>query len=208
MEEPFIGEIRQVSFTYAPRGWAMCNGQVLPISQYQTLFSLISNNYGGDGVTSFALPDLRGRVSIHAGSGPGRVSHLLGSRGGTETVTLTNREMPNHTHSAVFTGTNSSPANLKVYNNVGNQDNVIEDSTKSLAITGNPASGPGFAEMDKLNFSTNQADSTIRNAITGIHSEGTVAINSTGGGLEHNNMQPYITVNYIIALMGIYPPRT
>jgi len=102
--EPFIGQIQMVGFNFAPRGWALCDGQILSISQHTALFSLLGTTYGGDGRSTFALPDLRGRVAIHPGTGPGLSNYRWGQRGGTETVTLTTNQMPSHSHSAVLRG--------------------------------------------------------------------------------------------------------
>ncbi|MDQ6777385.1 MAG: tail fiber protein, partial [Actinomycetota bacterium] len=104
MSEPFLGEVRTFGFNFAPRGWAFCNGQLLPISQNTALFSLLGTQYGGDGIQTFALPDLRGRVGIHQGSGPGLSPYAIGQTGGTETVTLTSNEMPAHNHSVNASG--------------------------------------------------------------------------------------------------------
>ncbi len=124
MSEPFLAEVRIVGFNFAPRGWAFCDGQILPISQNQSLYSLLGTTYGGDGRTSFALPDLRGRVPIHVGSSNGSI-HLLGQKGGEETHTLNAAEMPQHTHQAKISGdlgTSSNPQNnlwAQVTNTVG-----------------------------------------------------------------------------------------
>lgn len=107
--DPFIGEIMWVPYNFAPRGWAMCNGQVLPIDQNQALFSLIGTTFGGDGRTTFALPDLRGRMPLHAGTGPGLSARRLGEKGGAEQVTLTDAQMPHHTHSILFAPVEGDP---------------------------------------------------------------------------------------------------
>lgn len=114
MSEPFIGQIMAVGFNFAPRGWAMCDGQLLPISQNDALYALIGTTYGGDGVTTFALPDLRSRIAIHQGQGPGLTNRPIGQASGTETVTLTSNQMPSHTHPVSATAVNAdkpTPAN-------------------------------------------------------------------------------------------------
>lgn len=173
MSEPFIAEIRIFAGNFAPRGWAFCSGQLLPISQNTALFSLIGTTYGGDGRTTTALPNLEGRAPMHPGRGPGLTSRRLGQRVGVESVPLTEAQMPNHNHSMSFegveTGSSNSPGN-----------NVFAQSSIPTASV--------FSEN-----TPNSAAGTLRN---------------TGGGTAHNNMQPYIGVNFIIALVGLYPSRS
>jgi len=169
MAEPFLAEIRLVGFNFAPRGWARCDGQILPINQNQSLFSLLGTTYGGDGRTSFGLPDLRGRTPIHAGSGPG-VPHPLGHRSGVESVVLSQGELPAHRHAYNATcevATSTDPADAK------------------LAPTAFPA------------YRGNANTSALHPA----------SIVETGGGAPHNNMQPYLAVNFVIALQGVFPSR-
>lgn len=172
MSEPFTAEIRIFAGNFAPRGWAFCNGQLLPISQNTALFSLIGTTYGGDGRTTTALPNLEGRAPMHPGRGPGLTSRRLGQQGGSETETLSEAQMPNHNHTAQGT-TNS--ANQRTPAN-------------HLAATGG---GRG------TNFYSNAASS-------GAFKE----LINTGGGQAHNNMQPFLAMNFIIALVGLYPSRS
>ncbi len=166
MSEPFLAEIRMVGFNFAPRGWAFCDGQILPINQNQSLYSLLGTTYGGDGRTSFALPDLRGRTPIHVGDG-----HVQAQKGGQEQVALTQSQMPNHTHAAQATS-----------------------DTGSVPIpTGNVLAGSAPTEQYHA-----------ASSLTGLNA-GTIA--NTGAGQGHNNMQPYIAVNFCIALMGLFPSR-
>jgi microcystin-dependent protein len=160
--EPFLSEIRTFSFNFAPKGWALCNGQILPINQNQALFSLLGTTYGGDGQTTFALPNLMGRVPIHTGNG-----HTLGERGGGETHTLTVSEMAPHFHYTA--GTNNT------------------------ADSNSPA-GKTWADPGLSNFHTS--------ANIGMNSG---AIAPAGGSQPHLNMQPFLTLNYCIALQGIFP---
>ena len=180
MSEPFIGEIRTAGFGFAPRGWAMCNGQTLPINQNQALFSLLGTQYGGDGVVNFRLPDLRSRVPIHAGNG-----HTQGESGGQDSVTLTQAQMPRHTHTLSADATNA-PENNSASPSAGS----------SLGQTiGSP--GQGAAEPASLYSS---ASPTVTLAPG--------AVGNFGGSQPHENRQPYLAVNFIIALEGIFPSRT
>ena len=163
MSEPFLAEIRIVGFNFAPRGWAFCDGQILPINQNQSLYSLLGTTYGGDGRTSFALPDLRSRTPVHRGDG-----YQLGQKGGAETVTLTAAQIAAHTHAVKAT---SSP---------GDNPNLPGDILASAAIYHDPGS------------------------LTALRS-GTVT--NAGGGQAHNNMQPFTTLAFCIALRGLFPSR-
>ncbi len=164
MAEPFLSEIRIFSFGFAPRSWALCNGQLLPINQNQALFSLLGTTYGGNGTTNFALPDLRARTPIHTGSG-----HTLGERAGEQAHTLTQAEMPTHGH--VLNGT-STPADTNV-------------ATGGYLATVSNAYGPP------------------RNLVA----MGPTALTNTGGSQAHQNMQPFLTLNFCIALQGIFPSQ-
>lgn len=171
MADPFLAEIRIVPINFAPKGWAFCNGQLMPISQNTALFSLLGTTYGGDGQSNFALPNLQGRTPMHRGQGPGLSDHNLGESDGEETVTLTQATMPFHSHTllAAEEGTTTTPD--------GNH----------LAGT---AAAPAFQSNTGANLVTMASTSQ-----------------STGGGFSHNNMQPYLTLNFIIALQGVFPPR-
>ena len=169
---PFLGEIELVAFNFAPVGWAFCDGQILPISQNTALFSLLGTTYGGDGITTFALPNLQGRVPIHMGQGPGLTSHIIGEVGGEEAHTLISQEMPSHTHA------------LAANSGVGSSD----DPSGALPAK-NAAGIPQYSSGSSTTMSPQ-------------------AVGSAGGGEPHYNMQPYLTLNYIIALAGIYPARS
>jgi microcystin-dependent protein len=170
--DPFLGEIRMFAGNYAPRGWALCNGQLLAISANTALFSLLGTYYGGDGRVTFGLPDLRGRVPVDAGQGPGLTNRDLGEVAGSETVTLTMNEMAQHTHTA----------------------------------TGNQGPGNSASPAGNVWAGSSRRDSTYTPTPTGAL--GRDAVGLTGGNQPHANMQPYLTVNFIIALQGIYPPRS
>ena len=162
MAEPFLSEIRIMSFVFAPKGWALCNGQLLPINQNQALFSLLGTTFGGDGRVNFGLPDLRGRAPIHVGS-----AHTLGERGGEQAHTLSIGEVPTHTHVA-----NAQPTN-------GNQ-------------------------LPAVNALLAQASNVYRTA-DNLVSLAADTITNTGGSQAHLNMQPFLTLNFCIALQGIFP---
>ncbi|SHL69797.1 phage tail protein [Flavobacterium chilense] len=170
--DPFVAEIRIFPFNFPPKGWAFCNGQLLPLSQNTALFSLLGTTYGGDGRSNFALPDLQGRTPMHPGQGPGLSLHDLGESSGTETVTLIDSEIPAHNHNLMVTSLNSQSTN---------------PSNTSLG-RGNPV---------KVYLNSNPTTNMGLNAIA-----------PTGGNLPHNNMMPYMTMNFCIALQGVFPPRT
>jgi microcystin-dependent protein len=172
MSAPFLGEIRLFAGNFAPRGFAFCAGQLLPISGNEALFSLLGTTYGGDGVQTFALPDLRGRAPLHQGQGPGLSNYIIGQPFGTENVTLTTQQLPAHTHQAMAT------------NNSGTQ------SAPGGGVWATDSSG-ATAEYD---------------APTGVAMAGQ-AIGATGGNVPHPNLQPFLTISYIIALAGIFPAR-
>ena len=176
MSEPFIAEIRIFAGNFAPRGWAFCDGQLLPISQNTALFSLIGTTYGGDGRTTTALPNLEGRAPMHPGRGPGLTSRRLGERGGVETVTLTEAQMPNHNHS------------LRA-NTVGRGGGSRSPGNNSFA---NVQGGFAYVTGSDSNL-VDLSELTLPN---------------TGGSQAHNNMQPFLTMNFIIALVGLYPSRS
>lgn len=169
MSEPFLAEIRMVGFNFAPRGWAFCDGQILPINQNQSLYSLLGTTYGGDGRTSFALPDLRSRTPVHVDDG---IS--LGQKGGAETVTLTVAEMASHSHvwnASAAIANRFAPTNL----------NLIATQSPNGGIFADPSATPAQMNSDTVTFA--------------------------GGGQAHDNMQPYLTVNFCIALRGLFPSR-
>jgi microcystin-dependent protein len=179
MTNPFIAEIRPMAFTFAPKGWALCDGQILSLSQNTSLFSLLGTIYGGDGMTTFALPNLQGRVPIHTDQFSGGTQYPIGATGGVETVTLLLSEMPSHNHS--FAGT-SAFANVKR----PVTGSAFATSTTTGSSAGNSYYGPD-ATVAPLNSST-------------------IAI--TGGSQPHSNLQPYLTISWCIALQGVFPPRS
>ena len=175
MSEPFLAEIKIFAGNFAPRGWALCDGQILPINQNQSLYSLLGTTYGGDGRTSFALPDLRGRLPMHYGNG-----YTLGSKGGSETVTLTPAEIPSHTHTI---------ADVKL---------MAHDGAGTEADPGGRA----------LAHSVNNTPYTNATPDAELASSITLTVGNTGGGQAHNNLHPYLCLNFIIALRGLFPSRS
>jgi len=174
VSSPFVAEIRMFGFNFAPTGWAQCNGQLLPISQNTALFSLLGTFYGGDGKSTFALPNLQGSCALFWGQGPGLSLYDLGQQGGSEAVTLLQSEIPAHTHQV-----KAAPA-------------LISGDT-------NIAPGNAFAKSSQGNAYTPLANPT---------NLAFQAVSVAGGDQPHNNMMPYLTVNYCIALQGVFPPRT
>lgn len=173
MADPFVAEIRILASNFAPTGWAFCDGQIMPISQNTALFSLLGTTYGGNGVSTFALPDLQGAAPMFWGQGPGLSLHDLGEMGGSETVALIESEIPSHNH------------------------------TYSARPTG--AVPPQASPVDQAPARTNSRPYAPTAASTAAM--GPTAILPTGSSLPHNNMMPYLTLNFCIALQGVYPPR-
>ena len=167
-QENYIGEIKIFPYTFCPRGTAPADGQLLPISQYSALFSLYGTNFGGDGRTTFGLPDMRGRAPIHLGQGPGLTNRMIGQLGGQESVTLNTAEIPAHSHSAKTAASHADTAN--------------ENGETQVLMTGTFEEG-GESKPDAI------------------------SVSNTGGTQAHNNMPPYITLRYCVALEGLYPSR-
>ena len=186
--EPFIGQIQPFGFNFAPRGWAFCDGQLLPISQNTALFSLLGTTFGGDGRTTFGLPDLRGRVACHVGTGAGLSPMSWGERSGVEAVTLTTNQMPAHAHSA------TTELSLTGKCNTGEGDS--EDPVGNL---------PATAE-EGAPYSTGSADGDMDGGA--VQGTATTTVNNYGDGQAHSNMQPYLGIYHCIALVGLYPSRS
>ena len=183
--EPFIGQVIMFAGNFAPRGWALCDGQLLNISQHSALFSILGTTYGGDGRTTFGLPELRGRVAVHAGHGPGLQPVNLGEKSGSSTVTLSSQNMPSHTHVATVT-------------------NALR-----IAVTGEGATGDdpeGAILASGVDTYSGVAPTGEMNAAAIAGSLG-VTNQNTGNGTAFNNMQPFQAVNFIIALEGTFPSR-
>jgi microcystin-dependent protein len=176
----YLAEIRIWAATFAPRNWAFCQGQILAISQNTALFSLLGTTYGGDGRTTFALPDLRGRVPVGVGNGPGLTNRSQGQKGGTESVTLTEQQIPSHTHTAASTLSASASEGT-----AGNPAGNLPAASREMPLYSTSAN---LVQMD-----AGAIDTTVANA---------------GGSQSHTNMQPHIGLHYIICLQGIFPSRS
>ncbi len=176
MADPFVAEIRILPTNFAPRGWAFCNGQLLPISQNTALFSLLGTTYGGDGRSTFALPNLQGSAAMHPGQGPGLSPRDLGETGGQQTVTLVLSEIPMHTHTA----------NGKVAGGTANPSNMVWGTSNAAKVA--------------ANFYAPAAPSPV--------TMNAGALANAGGNVPHNNMMPFLTFNFCIALQGVFPPRS
>ena len=194
--QPFIGQIMTVGFNFAPRGWAKCDGQLLSISQNEALFSLLGTTYGGDGRTNFALPDLRGRVAIGEGQGNGLSNHNLGQRGGVENVTLTQAEIPNQTYSADLSNLKGK---IAFSTDNGDTSTPSTDNVFAVGIVTKGRNSLGDAKIYK--------NASISDQTKDIDVSGTVTINNGGGSKGHSNIQPFLALNYVIALTGIFPSR-
>lgn len=173
--DPFVAEIRIFPFNFAPKGWAFCDGQILPLSQNTALFSLLGTTYGGDGKSNFALPNMQGNAPMHPGQGPGLSLHDLGETGGSDTVSLLESEIPSHSHT------------MMSFPGAGNR--LIPGGNSIARANGSTPFIPNSPAPPLVNMS----DSAVAPA---------------GGDQPHNNMQPYLTLNFCIALQGVYPPRT
>jgi microcystin-dependent protein len=199
MSEPFIGEIRMFGGTFAPSSWAFCNGQLLAIAQYSALFSILGTTYGGDGRVNFGLPDLRGRVPTGMGTGPGLPPVVEGQMGGAVAASLTIANLPPHSHQAVFTPSGGAPAQVNVTDTVG----TLKTAAGNL-LAQPPATGPSSALIYAP--ATSPVSGTL-GGVSGSPGSGTVTVGNTGGGLPVSTLPPFLGINFIIALEGIYPPR-
>jgi microcystin-dependent protein len=172
--DPFVAEIRIFPFNFAPKGWAFCDGQILPLSQNTALFSLLGTTYGGDGRSNFALPNMQGNAPMHPGQGPGLSLHDLGETGGSETVSLLESEIPSHSH--------------------GLAASVRDGGVRSPG-------GQNLANGSGINMYAPAANAPTVNLLDTV-------IAPAGGDQPHNNLMPYLTLSFCIALQGVYPPRT
>jgi microcystin-dependent protein len=190
MGTPYVGEIILVGFTFAPVGWALCDGHLLPIAQNDTLFQLIGTTYGGDGQTTFAVPDLRGRIPIGQGQGPSLQNYIIGQVAGSEAVTLTVNQIPNHTHTVNSSGLTAT-AKCRTGTPVANQrtpvGNVHAVEAAGVTMPYSSAAPDAVMNADPVTISGNTA--------------------ATGTSTAHDNRQPFLTMNYCISLFGVFPSQ-
>lgn len=191
---PFVAEICIFPYNFAPNGYALAQGQILPISQNTALFSLLGTTYGGDGKSTFALPDLSSRVAISAGQGPGLSLYDLGEWGGAETVTLTSAEMPVHTHSVSL--------------NIENVSIQAKASEGSPALNTDSPANANWAQRDHARiYSKRSPTISMRTVSVAADATSSVTLQANGFDQAHDNMMPYLVLQYAIALQGIFPPR-
>jgi microcystin-dependent protein len=184
MTQPYVGQLQLFGFNYAPVGWALCQGQLLPIAQNAALYSILGTNFGGNGQTTFGLPNLQGIAAVGAGQGTGLSGYAVGQIEGATSVTVTSSTMPMHNHNLMASSATGTSVNV-----AGNQLGVCQ--------VGGGKQGPTYAAQI---YSSNPGSAT-----TGLAAK---ALAITGGGLPHNNMQPYLTLSWVIALQGIFPSRS
>jgi microcystin-dependent protein len=182
MAQPYVGQMMMFAGNFAPAGWMMCQGQLVPISENDTLFQLIGTTYGGDGQETFGLPDMQGRIPIHQGTGPGLSTYTIGQSGGVESVTLTTQQIPVHTH---IPTTNTAGANSPV----PTANTILADET----TLNQPAGGNAFAYLPPGGTQVTMPAATVA---------------PTGGSQPHENIQPIITVTWIISMFGVFPSPT
>jgi microcystin-dependent protein len=188
MSDPFIGEINLFAGNFAPRGWAFCAGQLLSISQNTALFALVGTTYGGDGRTSFGLPDLRSRAVVGAGNGPGLSPALLGQRAGAEAVTVSQNQLSSHTHDV------TSTTSFDAQSGAATQHTPAGGALAEPTVQGTPG---------MTIYSTQASDTSLEGASV----SGALQVSDTGNSTPHENMQPFLGLNYIIAIQGTFPSR-
>jgi len=182
--DPFVAEIRIFPFNFPPKGWAFCDGQLLPLSQNTALFSLLGTTYGGNGKSNFALPNMQGNAPMHPGQGPGLSLHDLGETGGSDTVSLLESEIPSHSHALMATTADAT---------AGTPAPTLALASGNFSFAGNSGAVATY--------------STVTAATNKVLMNGN-AIAPAGGDQPHNNLMPYLTLNFCIALQGVFPPRT
>lgn len=223
MSDPFVGEIRMVGFNYAPDGWALCQGQLVPVSQNNALFSLLSTTFGGDGRTTFGLPDLQGRSPVGMGNGANLTPVTWGAKAGVENITLTQNQMPLHTHAAQFTGqpsavSGSASTTVKVAVGTSASSAMVPPSSGGTTYLSAMSAKSGISNVTVNGLFSSTAPASPAAALGGIDANttltgatstasGTVTIGNTGASQPVPVRNPYLGVTFIIALQGLYPVR-
>lgn len=195
-QDGFIGEVRMFAGNFAPRGWEFCQGQMLAIASNTALFSILGTTYGGDGRSTFALPDLKGRVAIQPGSGGGLSSYSLGQRGGAEFNTITIAQMPSHNH---LVATTASAQNVLLSTDPGVNSTPAAGDVPAAARFGN---GLGATPVKSYGPATNTVNGQAIDVAAGVY------VGNAGGNQQLNNLQPYLSINYIICVYGVFPSRS
>lgn len=210
--EEYIGTIQLFGFDFAPRGWALCNGQLLPISQYTALFSLLGTKYGGDGITNFALPDLRGRAPIHYGQGPGLSNYIIGQKAGTENVTITSSQMPAHNH-GLSAGNLPVTGNITVTASLQASDQLGDSSVPVAGNVLSKTNDVGGSGADVQIYSGNTPNVTLGGLSVSATPNGMVVNTAgvttgiTGGSQPLPILNPFLVMNFCICIEGIFPSR-
>lgn len=223
MSDPFLGEIRMVGFNYAPDGWALCHGQTMPVSQNQALFSLLSTTFGGDGRNTFGLPDLQSRSPVGTGNGAGLTPIQWGAKSGTESITLTQNQMPQHNHAAQFTGqpaqvSGSATTTVGVAMGTAATDVMVQPTAGGTTYLTAVTAKQGISNVMITGLYTGTAPTGQTASLGGVKantslsglaatSAGTVAVGQTGGSQPVPTRNPYLGVCFIIATQGLYPVR-
>lgn len=194
MSDPFLGQLLQVGFNFAPNGWSQCSGQMISISQNSALFALLGTQFGGDGVTTFALPDLQGRVAVGSGNGAGLSPYVIGQKSGTESVTLTQSNLPAHTHTAAF----ASPPSLNAATGKATIQTPVAGAVLAKSVDSDPVTPDGLPAIYL------PAGTATPVALGGLNVSG-INIGATGNSTPTSVIQPYLSVLTVIAMQGIFP---
>ncbi len=197
-QEGYIGEIRMFAGNFAPRDWAFCDGSLLPIANNTALFSILGTTYGGDGRTTFALPDLRSRIAVHPGTGPGLSTYRLGEKAGSEQIVLNNTQLPTHTHSAILS---NGTATIKASSAIGTSSVPGQGGATTLAATGTGRSG------GSLLYNSTTPDIPLKTGETENNVSGSITVSNAGASQPVSIVQPVLGMNYIICVYGIFPSR-
>lgn len=209
MSEPFMAEIRSFAFSFPPRNWTHCYGQLASISEYSAIYALVGTIYGGDGRTTFGVPDLRGRMPMGMGLGPGLTARTIGTMWGREYTALTTRQLASHDHEATFTPSGGSPTNVETTIEVSTTQASDQTAKAGDYLAAGTASGRPEAAIyvDQSEKGNTVSLGGVTSTATGGGSSGTVTVHQNGSGQPFQIMNPFLTINYCMALAGLFPPR-